>query len=232
METKLTLDILIVEDELLIAEMLKEMLLDLKYNVVGLASSYKEAKQFLASGKKINLCILDINLNDEKTGIDIGHELAKEHKIPFIFLTSYSDRKTFEKAALCNPEAYLIKPFTQPDLFTTLELIKIKKLSAPKTITLKDGHANIKLALEEILWIRSENIYLEIKTAKKTHILRSSMDKFLTELNDDNFIRIHRSYAVNLSHVTAISGQFVIVDGEKLPLSRAAREGFISRFQA
>lgn len=224
------LNILIVEDELLIAEMLKEMLLELKYNVVALARNYAMAVDHLKNNSTINFVIVDVNLSEEKTGIDVATQIKDKYKIPFIFLTSYSDKKTFTEALAVKPEAYLIKPFSKIDLFTTLEIIKSKRDDAGKSIVIKDGHLNVKLLYSCILWVKSENVYIEVKTTEKTHVLRNGLDKFLEELNDASFIRIHRSYVVNVNHVKAVNGQYVVVDSEKLPLSRKFREDLMSKF--
>lgn len=225
------LHILIIEDELLIAEMLKDMLLDLGYKVAAVARNYKKAVEHLSNGTGINFAILDINLNEEKTGIDIANLIRDQYKIPFIFLTSYSDKQTFIEAASTRPEAYLIKPFKPMDIFATLEIVRARVSQVEKSVIIKDGHLNVKLNHADILWIKSDNVYLEIKTPSKTYIVRNSLDKFLEELNDANFQRIHRSYAVNISHVKAVNGKYAVVDQEKIPLSRKFRDDLMIRFQ-
>jgi len=226
------LNILIIEDELLIAEMLKEMLLELGYTVTAIAKNYATATDVLKKQSDINFAILDINLSETKTGLDVAKKINDEFKIPFIFLTSYSDKKTFKEAVELKPEAYLIKPFSKMDLFTTLEIIKARTLDAEKTIVIKDGHLSVKVKLSSILWLKSENVYVEVKTTEKTFVVRNSLDKFLEELNDDIFFRMHRSYAVNVNHVKAVNGQYVIIGEEKIPLSRKFRDDLLVRFTA
>lgn len=224
------LNILIVEDELLIAEMLKEMLLELEYTVAGVARDFDTAQKILKNNININFAILDINLNQSKNGIDI----AKTLNIPFVFLTSYSEKTIIQEAIECKPQAYLIKPFAKTDLYTTLEIIK-QKISMDaqlNSIVIKDGHLNVKILINSILWLKSENIYIEIKTDEKVFVIRNSLENFLEELNNPVFIRIHRSYAVNINHVKAINGQYVLVANQKLPLSRNLRNELMSRFTA
>jgi two-component system, LytTR family, response regulator LytT len=206
------LKILIIEDELLIAEMLKEMLLDLDCQVVGIAKNYEGAAQFLRLHPEINFAILDINLHEQKSGLDVAKLIRTNYHLPFLFLTSYSDKQTIKEAVDLKPEAYIIKPFSQTDLFVTLQIVSSRVSTLEKTILLKDGHLSVKVKHSDILWVRSENVYLEIKT------------------NDENFIRIHRSYAVNLNHVKAVNGQYVLIQGEKLPLSRNYRDDLMVRF--
>jgi two-component system, LytTR family, response regulator LytT len=224
------LKILIIEDELLIAEMLKETLLDLNYIVVAIARNFEAAIMELKNKTTINFVFLDINLSEKKTGFDVAEKLNIEFNIPFIFLTSYSDTKTIQEAVIFKPAAYLIKPFTKSDLYVTLELFKSRDFTDEKTFEIKDGHFNVKIKHIDILWIKSENIYIEIKTTTKTYLIRSSLEKFLEKIDDENFIRIHRSYVVNLYHIKAVNRVHIIVQNEKLPISRMHHEALVERF--
>ncbi|MBP7478024.1 MAG: response regulator transcription factor [Chitinophagales bacterium] len=224
------LHILIVEDELLIAEMLKDMLIDMDYKVVGIAKNFQSGIDLLHQKKEINFAILDINLNETHTGFDMANTL-RELSIPFVFLTSYSDKKTIQDALVYHPNAFLIKPFSKLDLYTTLEIVKKSKKQTSKFVIIKDGHLNVKLAVSSILWIKSENVYIEVVTNEKTYLVRTSLDKFLEELDDKCIMRIHRSYLINLNHVSAINGMYVIIRDEKIPLSRKFREEIMHIFQ-
>jgi two-component system, LytTR family, response regulator LytT len=224
------LNILIVEDELLIAEMLKEMLLELSYNVVAIAKNFESSLTLLKKHSEINFAILDINLSETKTGLDIAKTIREEYNIPFVFLTSYSNKDVIKEAVTLKPEAYLIKPFTKTDLFVTLELITNKLPQTNKSIIIKDGHLNVKLFHKDILWLKSENIYLEIYTTDAKYVVRTSLDRFLEDLDNIQFIRIHRSYAINLNQIKAINGQYVLIGTEKIPMSRNLRDELMEKF--
>lgn len=226
---KSNLNILIVEDELLIAEMLKEMLQDLGHSVVANARSFAEATAFLKQYPSINFAFLDINLGKGKTGLDVAHEIRTTQTFPFVFLTSYSDKKTIQEAIEFKPEGYLIKPFSQAELLATLEIVKARKMTE-SFFTFKSGYQTIKLKTADILWLKSDNVYVELKTISKTYLLRMSLDKVLTKLHDDQFVRVHRSYAVNLLHVEAVNNQYIIISQEKIPLARNSHDAFMSRF--
>jgi two-component system, LytTR family, response regulator LytT len=226
------LNILIIEDELLISAMLKEMLLELGYSVIGVAKNFAIASSLLEEKTEINFAIVDINLNEKNTGIDIAKKINEDYKIPFIFLTSYSDKQTFQEALVCKPEAYLIKPFSKIDLYTTLELVKAKNRAVENIIIIKEGHLTIKLEQSSIQWIKSENVYVEIKTLEKKYLIRNTLEGFLEELNNNRFLRIHRSFAVNVSAVKAVNGQYVIVNNEKIPLSRKYRDEVLLQFSS
>lgn len=112
---------LIVEDEVIIAEDIKQILLSLDYEVVGIATKYTTALEALKN-KDIDVALVDIMLGGSKNGIDLAHEIKDQFKIPFIFLTSHADAATVKKAKETQPNAYLLKPFSRDDLFTTLEI--------------------------------------------------------------------------------------------------------------
>ncbi len=223
-------NILIVEDELMIAEMTKDMLMIIGYSVLGVANNYQTALQFLSNPSEIDMVILDINLNDSKNGIDIGKQIKEEYRIPFIYLTSYSDPSTIKEAALTTPAAYLLKPFTKSDLYTTIELIKARKHQHNETVIVKEDGLNIKIESKYITYVKSDNNYIEIHTTSKKYTQRVSLDKFLENISDSNFIRVHRSYLVNIINIDAINGQYVYIGAEKIPMSRTYKEEVLELF--
>ncbi|WP_424961462.1 LytTR family transcriptional regulator DNA-binding domain-containing protein [Ekhidna sp.] len=213
-------NIVIVDDELMIAEMTKEMLLELGYNVVGIAKNHEEADLILSSPQQIDLLILDINLSEQKDGIDLAREVEKKYKLPFIFLTSYSDPKTIKKASSTTPAAYLLKPFTRDDLFTTIEFLRAKGSKSAEFVLVKVGAKKVKVSVQDIHYIKSDNNYLDVVTEEKKFIVRNSLDNFLSELRSNEIVRVHRSYAVNIHKVKAINGQQLLVKDIKCPISR------------
>ena len=223
--------ILIVEDELLIAEMLKEMLYDLGYNTVYVAKNYEQAQQQLALNTNIDLAFLDINLTNEKSGIDVAHHIKNTCKIPFIYLTSYSDPKTVKEATTTLPEAYLLKPFSKNDLFSTLEMVKAKyAVNSTQSIIIKEGNISIKLFLFEILYVKSVKNYLEVYTTSKRYVIRQSIENFMLELNTSKFMRVHRSFAVNIDKLDQVTSQELKIQDQIIPLSRNYKKDILSFF--
>lgn len=227
-------NILIVEDELLIAEMLSEHLSDLNYTVVGIAGDFDTAVEMLETLPKPDLCMLDINLESNKNGFDLATELQQKYKIPFVFLTSYADTNTITEAISYSPEAYLLKPFKPTDLFTTIEIIRNRgKMQGAEghQVIVKDGTAEIKLNTRDIVWIKSDNIYVEVKLPEKRMLLRKSLDGILQELKADYIVRVHRSFAVNLFHLKAVTGSNLQLGSDVIPLSRMHRDELMEKFR-
>ena len=102
--------IIIVEDEVLIAEFLKDVLEDQGFKTIDLAHDYDTALSMLKQ-HSYELAFLDIQLNSELKGIELGSEISKTTKIPFIYLTAHSANGIMEKALATKPNAFLTKPF-------------------------------------------------------------------------------------------------------------------------
>jgi DNA-binding NarL/FixJ family response regulator len=115
------ISILIVEDEPLIAKNISMYLNNNDYEVAAIAYDPEEALLFLKRHSP-DFAILDINLESEKNGIDIAGYINKNNFIPFIYLTSYSDKETIEKAKQTNPSGFIVKPFNEKTLYATIEI--------------------------------------------------------------------------------------------------------------
>ena len=114
--------ILIVEDEVIVAQDLSNILKSPNYNVCGLAHSYDSAIDLF---KKVipDLIICDINLGNGKSGIDFIMETKKIKNVPVIFLTAYADEETVSGALETMPQSYLTKPFTEEQILISVNRV-------------------------------------------------------------------------------------------------------------
>lgn len=119
--TNSTLNILIVEDDPIIAEDISSLLQEYNYNIEAVAHDAHVAYKYLES-QKVDFAILDIYLGDGPTGIDIAEIIHDRYKIPYIFLTSFYDDDTLSKAKQFAPYGYLVKPFQDMSLLTTIKI--------------------------------------------------------------------------------------------------------------
>lgn len=113
--------ILIVEDEPLVAEHISRYLNDADFIVSGIAHDTAEALELLRSATP-DAAILDINLDGDTDGIQLADFINKHYHIPFLFLTSYADRNTLERAKKVEPWGYIVKPFNEKTLQASLEM--------------------------------------------------------------------------------------------------------------
>ncbi len=173
--------ILIVEDEALIAEDIKEICVEAGFEVVSVCYRASQALNALLH-EHFDLVLLDINLEDELSGIDIAQYMIN-HKIaiPYIFLTSYTDTNTLNAAKDVHPIGYVVKPFQKEQLISTIEisLFNHTKFNIPHGLNKAELESKFKVHLTdremEILALICEGknngqisnkIYLSINTVK------------------------------------------------------------------
>ncbi len=118
---KMNKSILVVEDQVIIADNLCRTFANLGYQVGEPALSYEEAVDFLTQ-HNYDLIVLDINLGEGKSGVDVAKFINESIKKPFVFLSSYSDAITISRAKETMPYGYLIKPFEEKSLHATVEI--------------------------------------------------------------------------------------------------------------
>jgi two-component system cell cycle sensor histidine kinase/response regulator CckA len=117
--------ILIVEDERIAAEDIKNSLQNLGYDVTGVVSSGEEAIK-KAVEKKPDLVLMDIKLKGELDGIDTADKIRSLLNVPIVYLTAHADVKTLERAKITEPFGYIIKPFENRELQINIEMALYK----------------------------------------------------------------------------------------------------------
>ena len=115
------LSALIVEDEILIAEDLKERLISFGFRVIAAVDSADEAVT-LAVREHPDLVLMDIRLKGKKDGIEAAEEIRKQIDLPIVYLTAYSDHRTVERSRQSSHDAYLLKPFQTRELQSTIDV--------------------------------------------------------------------------------------------------------------
>ncbi|MFA7694349.1 MAG: response regulator [Methanoregula sp.] len=117
--------ILIVEDETIVAMTIEDALHGMGYSVVGPVSTAEDAIQ-KAGETRPDLILMDIRIQGEKDGIAAAEEINRLYHIPIVYLTAHSDEKTLERAMKTQPYGYLIKPFRDRELHSTIEIALYK----------------------------------------------------------------------------------------------------------
>ncbi|MBN1602373.1 MAG: response regulator transcription factor [Chitinispirillaceae bacterium] len=234
---------LIVDDEPAASDRLLRMLsqINAPCDIIGNALNGYDALMMINRSKP-DIVFLDIELPGIK-GIELLRHCTCDPYI--VFTTAYDDYaiEAFESNAI----SYLVKPFSEKNLIAAInKLIKITCIPANKYSTLlqplsselqtaplsllpvKYGDSILLLKKELIIWIRAEGRYTVIMTKEKQYVSNYSITELAERLNSPHFIRIHRSYIVNLKHVTELRkigiGKFKIitdsVDTEEMVVSK------------
>lgn len=231
---------LIVEDELIIAEDMKGMLQEMQHEVIGIASDCTEALEILA-GDVPDIALIDIHLRGGDDGISLARSMREKYDIPIIFITSYSDKTTVDRAKQIRPEGYIVKPFEKADLYTSIEIalnnfsahqkagMKVEKEDSEgvvirDSIFIRKDYMLIKVKFDDLIWIRSELNYLELFCRENKHLVRSTMKDFIDKLPSDTFLQVHKSYCVNVRYVTAIDHSNIWLKDVQIPIGRSYLE--------
>ncbi len=229
--------ILVVEDEIIIADNICETLESLGYRALEPVLNFSEAIKSIEKHKP-DLAILDIQLSGKKTGIDIAEKINSDYNFPFIFLSANVDANTINKAKKVSPNAYLVKPFTKNELFTSIEIaisnfsknnVLKEKTVYNTSLFIKEKGRFSKVYFDSILYIKSDHVYIEIfcKNNKKM-ISRTSLNEISEKLND-SFQRIHRGYIVNLKYVDEINQNAVQIIDNTIPIGKKYKEDLLKK---
>lgn len=225
--------ILIVEDEMIIANDMKFMLESVGYEISAIARSLEKAMPVLEE-RKADLVLIDINLGKGAEGIELGRMMREKYHLPFIFCTSYSDQRTVMEAGKVHPNGYLLKPFNREDLYVAIEiaLVNYSGDNEPKTdesilqdcLFIKEGHLFTKVLFDDIVYVEQDRNYVEVHTSQRVHPVRSTLKDFMKQLPQKKFFQVHRSFVVNVSRIHSINSDMIKVSGKEIPISKAHRE--------
>ena len=218
------INVLVVEDESIVSKDIQHSLKKLGYNVVGSSATAEKAIE-LAISERPDIILMDIMLKGEMNGIEAADEIRKTCAIPIIFLTAYADESTLSKAKITEPFGYILKPFKEIDLHTTIEmaiykhgreqeivkqrdllfsLVENKDSGQKGYIFVKSNSKLIKLKSEDVYYIEALKDYVVIHTLDMRYTIHSTMKEIDTKMGQEAFVRIHRSFIVQLDKIATI----------------------------
>ena len=245
--------ILVVEDDMIIAADISLTLSQAGYEVTGILPRGEAALDSIQADPP-DLVLMDIALKGEWDGIATAEHVRKEFGIPIIFLTANSDKATFERAKATQPFAFLVKPFNGADLERAIELA-ISRLQgsaedaapAPKVATTSGEESEpfllddrifvrhkdrmVKIFLKDILYIEAESNYSKIHTPGKEYLLAVTLKALGSRIKDSRFLRVHRSYIINLNKLEEVGELYLRVSGKQIPISKSHRETLFQRLK-
>jgi DNA-binding LytR/AlgR family response regulator len=241
--------ILISEDEVIIAEDIAACLADMGYDTCAIDSG--EDTIDIIRETNPDLVLLDINLKGSADGIDIGSRIKQEFNIPFIYLTAYADKSTIDRAKKTEPDGFLVKPFDEKSLRSTIEIALYKYGHTLKSngknnqnqaddkdynevatdyIFVKVKHRIIKVHYKDILWVEAYDNYSFIVTSEQKYLVSSTLKDMESKLPSQTFVRVHRSYIVNLDKVEALEENAVVFGKGEIPIGKSYKKILMSRF--
>lgn len=224
-------NILIVDDELIIAENLRLILNEHGYNCVDVSCNANEVKE-LFTKTSYQLVLMDINLGENSTidGVDLINDLIQKYSFIYIYITANADQKTIEKVKNTQPFSYIIKPFISSTIYANIE-IALNSINDTNYFTYTKKGVKHDLLLSAITYIEADGVYINIYTFKgEKHFVRKYLNEFL-QLYSNTFIRIHKSILINRSNIQSYNSQFVSINDKKLPIGRAYKQNFLQQIQ-
>ncbi|HLP73113.1 MAG TPA: LytTR family DNA-binding domain-containing protein [Bacteroidales bacterium] len=220
---------LIIDDEPLAIKVIRTYLTRLdSFEVAGECRNALKAIEFLLKDK-IDLMFLDINM-PEISGLDFLTSLPNP---PFVIITTAFCEYAIEGYDL-DVVDFLIKPISFERFLKAINKYSIRAHSSntkkstesqeKKYIHIHDGKDIFKLQYEDIIYFEGYGEYVKVITTNKTYLVRDSMSAFENRFSPNNFIRIHKSYIINIQKVTRFNTIHVLVNNIELPVGRIYRE--------
>tara|TARA_R110000850_G_scaffold147130_1_gene269303 strand:- start:14295 stop:15029 length:735 start_codon:yes stop_codon:yes gene_type:complete len=236
--------ILIVEDEMIIAANISLQLSTLGYDVTGIIPRGEEALLHVKQNKP-DIVLMDIQLKGELDGIDTARLMQQEYDIPVIYLTANADDINFAKAKETHPYAFISKPFKKLDLQRAIELTithiqskegpVLEQKNSPfilsNCIFVRNHEKMVKVPIENILYIEAERNYCRIYTKSKEYLLVITLKDMDEKLPAKHFLRIHRSFVVNISQIDEVATSHVVIAKKAIPISKPLKEELLNRLQ-
>lgn len=248
----LKINVLVVEDESIVSKDIQHSLTRLGYEVVGAAATGEKALE-LARAERPDVILMDIMLKGEMNGVEAAEIIRKELKLPVIFLTAYADEATLNKAKITEPYGYIIKPFKEIDLHTSIEMAiykhqKERELERERDllfslaenrdhndgfIFVKSNSKLVKLNTKDIYFIEALKDYVVINTEHARYTIHSTMKEIEQKMGTAEFIRVHRSFIVRLDKIVTIEFPNLQLEGDKkpIPIGGSYREDLNNRIK-
>jgi DNA-binding LytR/AlgR family response regulator len=237
--------VLAVEDNDLHADVLRMVMDQLAYELVGIVDTPAEALRLLKASHP-DVLLMDIDLGGAETGIDLVKKINDIMDIPVIYLTCYKEDAIFKQARETMPEAYLTKPYEPENLQAAIELAVFRKqkemdylrkkaqgVVRAHTVFVKEGNVLVKVQLQDIALVEAYDKYCFIYTKEKKHLLNLQLKHLALHLPPDLFLQVHRSYMVNLEAIEKVRfpQNSLEVAGKLVPVSKKYKSLLFSQLK-
>lgn len=249
--------IMIVEDESIVAMDLSLRLQKEGYEVTGVADNSEEAISLFTETNP-DLVLMDINIIGQQDGIQTAGAIKKIREVPLIFLTAFSQSEYVNRAKEVNPSAYLVKPFNNDSLYTSIQIaihnfavLKNKTGSAAAApeekgeksdpgkepilffnnyFFVKQNYRFTKFAVKDLLFVESDNNYINLVTTTRKVVLRISLQAFADSIHHPEMVRVHRGFLVNIQNIDSFNEDEITLGKYQVPIGRSYKESFLRRF--
>ena len=214
------------------------------YEVTGIESRGEEAVVHTRLNTP-DVILMDINLKGRLNGIETVKNIQAEVDIPIIYITANNDEATFEEARKTHPFAFVDKPITMRALSRTLSLateqLRVSRENAETKqdqiallndrIFIRHQGQMVKLLLQDILYVEADRNYSNLISENKSYVLATTLKEMQSNLPCTLFVRIHRSFLVNITKLDVLADNHVEINRKVIPISRSYREELLRHLQ-
>lgn len=236
--------ILIVEDDMIIAANISLQLSNLGYEITGIETRGEDAVNHALENHP-DVILMDIQLKGKIDGVETAKTIQKTLDIPIVYLTANSDDASFERAKGTRPHAFISKPFSKMNLERTIALV-VEKIDKDTTLDTEQNHiieglsdrifirSNgklVKVMLDEILYLEADRNYCHIYTKEQDYLVVNTLNLICEKLTSRSFLRVHRSFVVNLRKLDAVADTFLEINNKVIPIGKNYREDLMKSIQ-
>lgn len=218
---------IIVDDDELSRKAVCHLVSQISYlKLGGVYASAAEALSVLNNNRdKIDLMFLDIEMPDLS-----GLALIKNLNDPPLTILITSKKDYALEAFEYNVVDYLLKPILLERFFKAVEKSKgIFNVDRKETLSFDEEYIFAKINIKDILWIEALGDYITVNTFNKKHTIHSTMKTIEKKLNQNKFIRVHRSYIVSIDNINSIDDNMIVINDQLIPVGYVYKESLIKK---
>jgi DNA-binding LytR/AlgR family response regulator len=239
--------ILIVEDDINIAENIQEILELLGFVNIDVANSANQCIKTIKKNRP-DLVFMDIKLKGDKDGIELGEIIHQMFDVPLVFVTSYSDPTIIERAKRINPAGFIVKPFNTNDIHAIVEIVLYNKRTKPTpevavakavnespylvndAVFIKADNAFERVQYEDIYYVEANGNMVTIFTKNRDYHIRKSMKEIEEILPSNDFLRVQKSYIVHLGQIESFNTkEITLKKGSVVQVGRQYYNSFLAK---
>lgn len=232
--------VLVVEDKMLVASAIAAALEKHGLQVTGICRSGDQALSQLDK-EQPDLILMDIELDGPLDGIATSELINRRLPVPIIYLSDYTDDRTVDRAKKTFPANYLSKPFNEAELIRAIDIAFTNynaRIGTPEGTLLGDhvfvrtnSQAYQKVAYSDIFYLKAGGSYCQIFMEDKTLTLSNSMNNIHQQLNHKDFMRVHRSFVVNVKKITFIEGRVIHLGKHRVQMNEESHKELLTRLK-
>ena len=234
--------VLAVEDDPIHQDKLRMIIDVLGYDLIDVLNDHTRLMSII-SATNPDVLLMDIDLGEDLSGIDLVLKINEIYDIPAVYLTSYADDQTFTEAKKTFPAAYITKPYDAEELKRAIELAVISnqntrlnssntknQLIARDNIFIKNGNTLNKLSISDIRLIEAYDKYCFIFTSNQKYMIKERLKNILLQLPEYQFCQVHRSYVINISAIESIDlhQNNIIVLGKSIGIGKTYKQNLFT----